>query len=155
LILLGNNIGPDFTTSKTSRVFPYPVIGGLPRIPDFEPQFGKPAYDLNPTSPYCEVLRLLVRNVLKEVNLKKPQTKGNIFSMLCGEKDPEQVINLQLSQLNPPPGSSFSPIINPRDVRSQVKYVRYNLLFGYIEEAKSNLLSFMEYSQSSDHSVNC
>ena len=149
LILLGNNIGPDFTTSKTSRVFPYPVIGGLPRIPDFEPQFGKPAYDLNPTSPYCEVLRLLVRNVLKEVNLKKPQTKGNIFSMLFGEKDPEQVINLQLSQLNPPPGSSFSPIINPRDVRSQVKYVRYNLLFGYIEEAKSNLLSFMEYSQSS------
>ncbi|EKD81770.1 MAG: cyclic nucleotide-binding protein [uncultured bacterium] len=149
LILLGNNIGPDFSTNKTSRVFPYPVIGGLPRIADFEPQFGKPAYDVNPTSPYCEVLRLLVRNVLKEVNLKKPQTKGNIFSMLFGEKDPEQVINLQLSQLNPPPGSSFSPIINPRDVRSQVKYVRYNLLFGYIEEAKSNLLSFMEYSQSS------
>ena len=149
LILLGNNIGPDFSTNKTSRVFPYPVIGGLPRIADFEPQFGKPAYDLNPTSPYCEVLRLLVRNVLKEVNLKKPQTKGNIFSMLFGEKDPEQVINLQLMQLNPPPGSSFSPIINPRDVRSQVKYVRYNLLFGYIEEAKTNLLSFMEYSQSS------
>lgn len=149
LILLGNNIGPDFSTNKTSRVFPYPVIGGLPRIPDFEPQFGKPAYDLNPTSPYCEVLRLLVRNVLKEVNLKKPQTKGNIFTMLFGEKDPEQVINLQLSQINPPPGSTFSPIINPRDVRSQVKYVRYNLLFGYIEEAKSNLLSFMEYSQSS------
>ncbi|MBU1107167.1 MAG: tetratricopeptide repeat protein, partial [Candidatus Riflebacteria bacterium] len=149
LILLGNNIGSDFSTSKTSRVFPYPVIGGLPRIADFEPQFGKPAYDLNPTSPYCEVLRLLVRNVLKETNLKKPQTKGSIFSMLFGEKDPEQVINLQLMQLNPPPGSSFSPIINQRDVRSQVKYVRYNLLFGYIEEAKTNLLSFMEYSQSS------
>ena len=149
LILLGNNIGSDFSTSKTSRVFPYPVIGGLPKIADFEPQFGKPAYDVNPTSPYCEVLRLLVRNVLKEVNLKKPQTKGGIFSMLFGERDPEQVINLQLSQLHPPDGSSFSPIINPRDVRSQVKYVRYNLLFGYIEEAKSNLLSFMEYSQTS------
>lgn len=149
LILLGNNIGPDFSASKTGRVFPYPVIGGLPRIPDFEPKFGKPAYDINPTSPYCEVQRLLIRNVLKEVNLKKPQTKGNIFSMLFGEKDPEQVINLQLSQLNPPPGSAFSPIINSRDVRSQVKYVRYNLLFGFIEEAKSNLLSFMEYSQSS------
>lgn len=149
LILLGNNIGTDFSTSKTSRVFPYPVIGGLPRIPDFEPKFGKPAYDVNPTSPYCEVQRLLIRNVLKEVNLKKPQTKGNIFSMLFGEKDPEQAINMQLSQLNPPPSSTFSPIINSRDTRSQIKYVRYNLLFGHVEEAKSNLLSFLEYSQSS------
>ncbi|MDD3148064.1 MAG: tetratricopeptide repeat protein, partial [Candidatus Riflebacteria bacterium] len=43
----------------------------------------------------------------------------------------------------------FMPIISSKDVRSQVKYVRYNLLFGYLEEAKKNLLSFMEYSQTS------
>ncbi|NCB40385.1 MAG: tetratricopeptide repeat protein, partial [Erysipelotrichia bacterium] len=147
LILLGNNIGPDFSTAKTSRVFPYPVIGGLPKIPDFEPQFGKPAYDQNPSSPYCEVMRLLVRNILKEANLKKPQGKTNIFSMLFGTADPDQMINMQLLHLRPAAGSSFSPIINAHDVRSQVKYVRYNLLFGYLEEAKSNLLSFMEYSQ--------
>lgn len=149
LILLGNNVGPDFSTAKTSRVFPYPVIGGLPRVPDFEPQFGKPVYDMNPSNPYCEVMRLLIRNILKESGLKKPQGKSNIFTMLFGGKDPDQMINMQLLQLNPPPGSSFSPIISSHDVRSQVKYVRYNLLFGYLEEAKRNLLSFMEYSQTS------
>jgi len=150
LILLGNNVGPDFSTAKTSRVFPYPVIGGLPKVQDFEPQFGKPVYDVSQNGPYCEVMRLLVRNVLKETALKKPQpAKGGIFSMLFGEKDPDLIINSQLLQLHPVPGSSFSPIISAKDVRSQVKYVRYNLLFGYVEEAKRNLLSFMEYSQTS------
>ncbi len=150
LILLGNNVSSDFSTAKTSRVFPYPVIGGLPKIPDFEPQFGKPVYDVAASGPYCEVMRLLVRNILKETNLKKPQAqKGGIFSMIFGEKDPDMMINTQLLQLHPLPGSSFSPIISSKDVRSQVKYVRYNLLFGYLEEAKRNLLSFMEYSQTS------
>ncbi len=150
LILLGNNVAPDFSTAKTSRVFPYPVVGGLPRVPDFEPQFGKPVYDVAPNSPYCEILRLLVRNVLKETNLKRPQpVKGGIIASLFGEKDPESAITNQLMQLKPVAGSSFVPIISAGDVRSQIKYVRYNLLFGYLEEAKRNLLSFMEFSQSS------
>jgi CRP-like cAMP-binding protein/tetratricopeptide (TPR) repeat protein len=149
IILLGNNIGPDFSSVKTSKIFPYPVIGGLPQITDYTPQFGKPPYDINPSSPYCEVIRLLVRNILKETSLKKPQSKAKIFSLFFGDKDPEAMINLQLDQLQKDLTIPFSPIINARDVRSQVKYVRYNLLFGYLQEAKSNLLSFMEYSQTS------
>ncbi|HNX74642.1 MAG TPA: cyclic nucleotide-binding domain-containing protein [Candidatus Rifleibacterium sp.] len=149
LILLGNSVGPDFSTAKTSRVFPYPVIGGMPKVADFEPQFGKPVYDVNPNSSYCEIMRLLVRNILKETLIRRPApAKGGILAALFGD-NPDSTISHQLIQLHPVAGSSFMPIINSNDVRSQVKYVRYTLLFGYIEEARKNLLSFMEFSQSS------
>lgn len=149
IILLGNNINKEFPTDKTTKVFPFPVIGALPQMADYEPQFGKTPYDVNPSSPFCEVLRLLARNVLKETNIKRPAAKSSIMSMLFGEKDPEDSINTQLIQLTQHGTSPFSPIVSSSDVRSQVKYVRYNLLFGYIEEAKQNLLTFMDYSQSS------
>lgn len=149
IILLGNNISKEFSTDKTTKVFPFPVIGALPQIPDYEPQFGKSPYDLSPASPFCEVLRLLARNVLKETNIKRPSAKSSIMSMLFGDKDPEESINTQLIELLQHGPESFSPIINSADVRSQVKYVRYNLLFGYVDEARQNLLTFMEFSQAS------
>lgn len=150
LILIGNNISHDFTTSKTAKIFPYPVIAALPQIPDYDPQFGKTPYDISPSGPFCEVLRLLARNVLKEVNIKKPTAKGSIISMLFGEKDPEQAINTHLDELHLQHGEKpFAPIINANDVRAQVKYVRYNMLFGYLREAKLNLLNFLDHTQPS------
>jgi tetratricopeptide (TPR) repeat protein len=95
------------------------------------------------------MLRLLVRQILSETNLKKPQTRSTIFSMLFGDKDPEQMINIQLDQLHNLPANGFSPVISSKDVRSQVKYIRYNMMYGYYNEARDNLLSFMEYSQNS------
>ncbi len=147
LILLGSNIGPDFSSSKTSKIFPYPVIGGLPRLGDYQPQFGKPPYDLNNSSPYCEVLRLLVRNILEEKTLKRPTAKSTIFSTFFGGKESGPDADFKLSQFDGANGIKFAPIINPNDVRSQVKYVRYNMIFGYIKEAKENLMTFLEYSQ--------
>lgn len=149
LILLANHINSEFSTTKTSKVFPYPIIGGLPRLVDSEPQFGKTPYDKNPNGPYCEMVRLLVRNILKETELKKPETKGTFLHMLFGDKDPDQAINLQLDQLHSFPGNSFMPVISSADVRSQVKYIRYNMMFGYLDEARDNLMAFLEYSHGS------
>lgn len=148
LILLANNISSEFSTAKTSKIFPYPIIGGLPRLAEPEPQYGRTAYENNPKGPYCEMIRLLVRQVLNESALQKPQPKGNFLNMLFGDKDPEHAINLQLEELHQIPENPFMPVISSKDVRSQVKYIRYNMMFGYLDEARDNLLKFMEYSQS-------
>jgi MinD-like ATPase involved in chromosome partitioning or flagellar assembly/CRP-like cAMP-binding protein/Tfp pilus assembly protein PilF len=149
MILLANNINPEFSSSKTSKIFPYPIIGGLPHLADTEPQFGKTPLDKAPNSPYCEMVRLLVRNILKETLIQKQQVKGNIFSKLFSDKDPEQFINLQLDKLHDSAGNNFSPVISSKDMRSQVKYIRYNMMFGHLDEALNNLLAFMEHSQNS------
>lgn len=148
LILLANNISSEFSTAKTSKVFPYPIIGGLPKLADPDPQYGRTAYENNPKGPYCEMIRLLVRQVLKETTLLKPQPRGNFLNMLFGDKDPEQAINFQLDELHQVPDNPFMPVISSKDVRSQVKYIRYNMMFGYLDEARDNLLKFMEYSPS-------
>lgn len=148
LILLANNISSEFSTGKTSKVFPYPIIGGLPRLAEPDPQYGRTAYESNPKGPYCEMIRLLVRQVLKETTLQKPQPKGSFLNMLFGDKDPEMAINVQLDELYHTPDSPFMPVISSKDVRSQVKYIRYNMMFGYLDEARENLFRFMEYSHS-------
>lgn len=148
LILLANFINSEFSTSKTSKVFPFPIIGGLPRLQDPEPQYGKTAYENNPKGPYCEMLRMLLRQVLKETNLQISANKSNIFNMIFGDKDPEQAIGLQLDELHHKTENPFMPVISSKDVRSQVKYIRYSMMFGYLDEAKDHLLQFMEHSTS-------
>ncbi|GAB4279853.1 MAG: hypothetical protein Kow0029_23980 [Candidatus Rifleibacteriota bacterium] len=149
LILLANNISAEFSPSKTSKVFPYPIIGALPRSASPEQQIGKTPYETAPNGPYCEMLRLIIRNVLQETELAKPQTRGTIFNMIFGDKDPEHTINIQLNELIQTTGKNFTPIINSGDIRSQVKYIRYNMMFGYLDEARDNLFSFLEYSHNS------
>jgi tetratricopeptide (TPR) repeat protein len=90
--------------------------------------------------------RLLIKQILDETNLESIESKNTIFNKLFGGRDPEQMINLELDQLQKLPGGQFTPIISSGDVRSQVKYIRYNMMFGYLKEARDNLVAFMEYS---------
>ncbi|MFZ5951998.1 MAG: cyclic nucleotide-binding domain-containing protein [Candidatus Rifleibacteriota bacterium] len=146
LILLASNINSEFSTAKTSKIFPFPIIGGLPRLAEADPQYGKTAFENNPKGPYCEMLRLLVRQVLRETSISKPQGKSGFLSMIFGDRDPEQAMSLQLDELYHVSDSPFSPVISANDVRSQVKYIRYNMMFGYLDEARDHLLKFMEFS---------
>ncbi|MGM0601129.1 MAG: AAA family ATPase, partial [Candidatus Rifleibacteriota bacterium] len=146
LILLANNVNSEFSTNKTSKVFPYPIIGSLPNLPSNSLKSGKTQFEFSPQCPYCEMQRLLIKQILDEKNLETVESKNTIFNKLFGGKDAEQMINLQLNQLQKLPGGYFAPIISNDDVRSQVKFIRYNMMFGYLNEARDNLLAFMEYS---------
>ncbi|MEW6712251.1 MAG: cyclic nucleotide-binding domain-containing protein, partial [Candidatus Riflebacteria bacterium] len=148
LILLASNINSEFSTAKTSKIFPFPIIGGLPRLAEADPQYGKTAFESNPKGPYCQMVRLLVRQVLRETSMSKPQTKSGFLSMIFGDRDPEQAMGLQLEELYHVSDSPFSPVISASDVRSQVKYIRFNMMFGYLDEAREHLLKFMEFSTS-------
>ena len=149
LILLASNISSEFSSTKTNKIIPYPIIGGLPKLSNADPQYGKTAYETDPHSPYCEMIRLLIRQVLKEISLQKPQTKGGFLNMLFGDKDPEHAIGLQLDELYHVSDNPFMPVISRDDIRSQVKYIRFNMMYGYLDEATENLLKFMEYSNCS------
>ncbi len=141
-------VGQGFAIAKYTKVFPpYPVVGALPEMQGFAPDFGQSAFMLQPNGPYCDCLRVLAKKVLGEEQVKKTEEKGLLYRLFYGSVQDGPSLELPgMTDGLHNTGSSMS-LISPQDIKSLVKTVRYKITLGKMQEAKESLLSSMEYSQ--------
>ncbi len=149
IVLLGSKVDRDFTIEKTAKMYPFPVRGGIPSVADLQPDYGKSVYHSHPSGAYCEVIRLLVRNILKETQINKPVERGIWQRLFASEPAPVVAPELQIDAVGAVGGPDVSPIIPNQDVKALIKFVRYNLLYGHVKVAKTQILNYLDFAQAS------
>lgn len=129
----------SFDPEKVKKLFKYRVLGGLPEFKKAVLEHGQSMYQRGPTSPYCNVVRLLVRTVLQETALQTQAQGGFIYRFLFA---PERGDRKALMPSTPelPISVDMLSTINEESCAPLLKYARANLTHGNLDKAQADAM---------------
>ncbi|HEY9070533.1 MAG TPA: cyclic nucleotide-binding domain-containing protein [Candidatus Ozemobacteraceae bacterium] len=137
--LLVTRTEESFDADKVKKLFKYRVLGGLPEFKKTAMEHGQTMYQRGPTSPYCNVVRLLVRTVLQETALQTQAQGGFIYRFLFAPDKGDR--KNQLPALPEMPVScDVLTNINEESCASLLKYARANITHGNLEKAQADVM---------------
>jgi len=137
--LLVTKTEESFDPEKVKKLFKYRVLGGLPQFKTAPLEHGQSMYQRSPTSPYSNVVRLLVRTVLQETALQTQAQGGFIYRFLFAPDKGEHksaspvMPELQIS-------TELLTTINEESCGSLLKYARANITHGDLEKAQADAM---------------
>ncbi|HNV70525.1 MAG TPA: tetratricopeptide repeat protein, partial [Candidatus Ozemobacteraceae bacterium] len=147
--LFAHRGGSEFQPERYRSLFRFPLYGALANLDCTGIDYGKTAYQLQPNCAYCHSLRQIIRSLLKE-QVRAPQTetnKGFFFRLFYDESKPQTNDASASEQLLESQGGKkqTSPKILESDLSALLKYIRTNVLYGNLEEAREQTQQLLTY----------
>jgi len=137
--LLVTRTEESFDPEKVKKLFKYRVLGGLPEFKKAPLEHGQSMYQRSPSSPYCNVVRLLVRTVLQETALQTQAQGGFIYRFLfASDKGERRTATPSMPELQITPEMLTS--INEESCGSLLKYARASITSGDLDKAQADAM---------------
>lgn len=137
--LLVTKTEESFEPEKVKKLFKYRVLGGLPLFKTIPLEHGQSMYQRGPTSPYSNVVRLLVRTVLLETALQTQAQGGFIYRFLFSpERGERKALTTAVPEL--PASADMFTGISEESCAPLLKYARANLTHGNLDKAQADAM---------------
>ncbi|NLI75098.1 MAG: cyclic nucleotide-binding domain-containing protein [Candidatus Riflebacteria bacterium] len=150
-ILIGK-VGEKFDLEKSRKLFKFKVIGGLPFIPNYTPQYGRSVYHLEPTGNFVAVARGFMKGTFREEFPGESESGGRGFLYRLffdkNQKSTEHNIPTDMPRPIDLVGGSH-PSVSEEALSVLLKYIRTNVIYGNLEEARFQTLKLLEFCQNS------
>ncbi len=147
--LFAHRGGADFNPDKYRNLFRFQLYGALSDLDCEGIDYGKTPYQLQPNSAYCHSLRQLIRSVLKEQvrALQTESNKGFFFRLFYDDVSAKSGIEGadEKSGQGGPDKKKAAPKILESDLSALLKYIRTNVLYGNLEEAREQTQQLLNY----------
>lgn len=145
--LFAHRVKSDFKAEKYKGLFRFPLYGGLPETDFSTVDFGKTYYQIEPGSTYCNILRQMIRDVLKE-QIKLPQTtnqKGFLYRFFFDDQQRNAETEGGAPKKSSGKKTKAAPKIMESDLTAILKYINTSILYGNLEEAREQTLQLLTY----------
>ncbi|MBF0502188.1 MAG: cyclic nucleotide-binding domain-containing protein [Candidatus Riflebacteria bacterium] len=148
MYILATRVADNFNAEKIRPLFKFKVLGGLPMIHDFTPQYGQTVYSNSPNGPYCSVVRLIVTTIFRETNLQKPAATNFLYRWFFDQEKPTTHL-ISNPEIIIEKNHSDETLFSEENLTVLLKYIRTNMIYGNLEEARLQIMKLLEFCQNS------
>lgn len=154
--ILASRVKETFDPEKIRRLFKFRVLGGLPEIAGYTPEYGQNPSLTHSNHGYCQVIRGLISGIFHETTIRPQEKKGNLFTRWFFDQDQSPPLSFHEPQPSiSEQGQPTDPFINEGSLSVILKFIRTNIIYGNLHEARTQILQLLEFCRTSSLLYQC